>query len=75
LHIQRFSPFSSRQEALRCLGKYGSGAAERCTPYLNGKQKTDLEKGRKVSKPTPTVIYILQQGSTYSNKATPISSR
>jgi hypothetical protein len=40
--------------------------------FSEGKQEIDFQATRtRVLKPMPTVLYFLQQGHTYSNKATP----
>jgi hypothetical protein len=54
-------------------GRYGVGGVESSTSSYEGHSvKTGFQAGRtKVLKPTPTVIHLLQQGHTYSNRAIP----
>jgi hypothetical protein len=72
----RFSTLSSYQEAWQHPGRHGAGGAESSTSCSKGKQeKTDSQAARRrVSKSTPTVTQVLQQGYTYSKKATPPNS-
>jgi hypothetical protein len=66
LPFQRFSPSSSRWEAWSYPGGHGAGGAESSTSCSKEKQeKTVSHMGRRrVSKPTPIVTNILQQGHT-----------
>jgi hypothetical protein len=58
-------------------GWLGTGGAESSTSWSRGNQeKTGSHVARRrVSLPTPTVTHFLQQGHTYSNKATPTPTR
>ena len=53
-------------------GRHGAGRAESSTSSSEGcQQKTDFQAAEmKVLKPTPTVTHLLQQGHTYTNRAT-----
>jgi hypothetical protein len=57
-------------------GRYRAQVAKRSTSSSKGKQeKTGFQAARMwVLKPMPTVTHFLQQGHTYSKKATPPSS-
>jgi hypothetical protein len=77
--VLRFSPFLSLWEAWQCPGRHGAGRAERSTSCSEDKQAKSAVfqvVRRRVSKPTrpPTRPRPLQQGHTYSNKATPPNS-
>ena len=73
LQVRRFSPLSSRQEQ----GSIQAGLElEELRVTLKGNQEqTNLHMvRRRLSKPTYTLTHFLQQGHTYTNKATPPSS-
>jgi hypothetical protein len=74
LQVQRFSPLSSRWE--HGSTQAGMAQEELRVRSSEGKQeKTGFQPARgSVSKPTPTVRHFLQQGHTYSSKATPPNS-
>jgi hypothetical protein len=60
-------------ETWQHLGRHGAGGAESSTSSSEGSQEhtTILQEARRRdSKPIPTVTHFLQQGHTYSNKAT-----
>jgi len=54
-------------------GRHGSGDAQRSTSSSEGcQEKTGFQAARKrVLKPTPTVVHLLQQGHIYSKMVTP----
>jgi hypothetical protein len=76
LRVQRFNPLSSGQETQQCPGRHSAGGAESSTSSSKGSQEQTVfhVARRRVSNPTLTVIDFLQQGHTYSNKATPPNS-
>jgi hypothetical protein len=53
-------------------GRHNTGRAKSSTSCFKGKQeKIDFQEARmRVLKSMPTMTYFLQQGQTYSNKAT-----
>jgi hypothetical protein len=72
LHDQRFSSLLSWQEAWQCPDRHGAGeGAKSSTCWSEDGQEEALFRvsSLKVSKPTPKVMDILQQGYTYSNRA------
>jgi hypothetical protein len=77
LQVQRFSPLSSRWKHGSIQA--GTGMEEMSVPPLvlkAARRKTGFQAARtRVLKPTTTVTHILQQGHTYSNKATPTLTR
>jgi hypothetical protein len=70
-------PIIIKAIAWQCSGRHGVGRAESSTSYREGKQERIglLAARERVLKLMPTVTHFLQQGHTYSNKATPIPTR
>ena len=71
-----FSPLITKVEGWQYPGRHGTGGAESSKSSSEGHQeKTGSHMvRRRVSLPTPTVTHFLNQGHTYSNKATPSNS-
>ena len=63
-------------EAWQPPGRHVAGGAESSTSSSEGHQEKTVSQAarRLVLQPTPTVTHFLQQGHTYSNKATPPNS-
>jgi hypothetical protein len=79
--FQRLSLLSQWQEAWQCPGRHGYGKGAESSAYWSDcslqrlsllqtfRRRVSFTLGR-ASRPTPTMMHFLQQGHTYSNKAT-----
>jgi hypothetical protein len=69
--VQKFNPLLSRQEHGSVQAGMVPGKLRILYLHLKATRKTLTSTLHRASKPTPTVTHFLQQGHTYSNKATP----